>query len=134
MNQKNLVKAIGRIATAQGYNFISTVPSHLPALASSYPAMWLEPPQFFKMTGRTHGKMSYEVTLHALREGAKVAPTEYDTHWAQMEQDLIELFTTLSHEPQVIVVENLKIRNTSHTLSSHGTIESTATAEVVTYY
>ena len=134
MNRKNLVESIRRIATAQGYNFTSTATSHHAAAASSSPAMWLNPPQFVKMQGRNHGKMTYEVTLHALTNGAKTPPSEYDTHWTKLEGDLIRLFTSLSHEPQVIEIENLKIRNTSHTLASHGTIEATATAEVVTFF
>lgn len=134
MNRKHLVESVGRIATAHGYNFFSSNPTHLPAMVRSYPAMWLSPPQFVKMEGRNHGKMTYEVKLHALTTGAKMPSAEYNSTWSKLEEDLIGLFSSLSQEPKIIAVENLKITAGSHTLTSHGTIEATATAEVVTFF
>jgi hypothetical protein len=66
--------------------------------------------------------------------GAKLPPEERESIWARLEQDVVELFSSLSSEEFVVAVENLKIRHSSHTLTPHGEVAATATAEVVTFF
>lgn len=134
MNRKKLLQAAQRIATAEGYQFYSTDERHMSQLVESYPAMWLTPPTFSTMEGRKHGKITYSVTLHALDAGAKLPPQEREGVWERLELDIVNLFSTLSEEDFVVAVEDLKIRHTSHTLTSHGEVAATATADVITFF
>ncbi len=134
MNRKKLLQAFERIATADGYTFHSTDERHLSQLIDTYPAMWLAPPTFSSMEGRKHGKITYSVTLHALDAGAKLHPEERENVWAELEKDVVGLFSTLSQEDFVVAVEDLKIRHTSHTLTAHGEVAATATADVITFF
>jgi hypothetical protein len=51
-----------------------------------------------------------------------------------LEDELVEMFSKLSVAKRVIAVEGLKIRHTSSTLTTHGEVAATATAEVVTFF
>jgi hypothetical protein len=66
--------------------------------------------------------------------GAKLSPAEREQTWSRLEDDLVEMFSKLSDTIRVISVEELKIRRTSSTLTTHGEVAATATAEVVTFF
>lgn len=134
MNRTKLLQAFERTATANGYNFQSTDDRYIPQLVHSYPTLWLSPPLFQSMEGRTHGTITYNITAHALDAGAKLSPTERNARQAALEQDLLGLFSTLSEEDFVIAVERLKIKHTSQTLTASGEVAATATAEVITFF
>ena len=134
MNRKKLIQAVERIATADGYTFHSTDDSEMPHTIRQYPLVWLSPPFFTSMEGRKQGKITYSLTLHAMQADAKLPPAERERVWAQLEEDVVGMFSTLSEEDFVIAVEDLKIRHTSHTHTPHGEICATATAEVVTFF
>ena len=134
MNRKILLQAVERIATEAGYHFHSTSDEQMSQLITSYPAVWLSPPIFNTMQGRKHGKITYAVTLHALDAGSKLAPEKREQVWAKLEEDVVGMFSTLSQQDFVVAVENLKIRHTSHTLTSHGEVAATATADVITFF
>lgn len=134
MNRTQLLKAFEQKATADGYCFHSTDDRYIPQLVSAYPALWLSPPKFESIEGRTHGKITYYVTVHALDAGAKLSPTERNTRHAALEDELLDVFSTLSEQDFVIAVENLSIKHTSQTLTSAGEVAATATAEVITFF
>lgn len=134
MNREKLTSAIQTIATAEGYKFYSGEERRVPQFVEGYPALWLTPPEFSSMEGRKHGSVIYSVKLHALCEGAKLSAAERSTTRCVQEEALVKLFTTLSNEMFVAEVENLKIRHSSQTLSSHGEVVTTATADVITLF
>lgn len=134
MNREKLTSAIQTIATAEGYKFYSGEERHVPQFVEGYPALWLTPPEFSSMEGRKHGSVIYSVKLHALCEGAKLSAAERSTTRCVQEEALVKLFTTLSNEMFVAEVENLKIRHSTQTLSSHGEVVTTATADVITLF
>ena len=55
MNRTNLLKAVESSATANGYHFYTGDEHYIPQLATAYPALWLNPPKFQSIEGRTHG-------------------------------------------------------------------------------
>lgn len=134
MNREKLINAVESIATAEGYKFLSAEERYIPQHTTHYPTLWLLPPQFHSIEGKNHGTVTYSVKLHAIGEGAKQSPKQRNTTRTELEQMLINVFTTLSEEDFVVEVENLKIAHTSHTLTSHGEVAATATAEVITFY
>lgn len=134
MNRTPLIKAVEQTATANGYHFHCAEERYIPQLAGGYPTLWLTPPTFHSKEGRNHGKISYNLTLHAIDRGAKIHPEERNTLWSKMEQDLIEIFSSLTLEEFVIAVEDLQIRHTSQTLTPSGEVAATATAKVITFY
>lgn len=134
MNRTYLINAIDSIATADGYSFYTDGEERMSEQIKSYPAAWLQPPKFQQMEGRKHGKVTYDVTLHVMEAGAKLSPVERQQTWSRLENELIEIFSKLSDATLVIAVEDLKIRHTSSTLTTHGEVAATATAEVVTFF
>ena len=134
MNRTYRLDAVESIAAENGYEFHSADDRYMSQHVASYPAMWLSPPRFSSMEGRNHGKITYSVTLHALDAGAKLSPAERNGAWAHLEHDLVDLFTALSKKSLVLAVENLAIRAADSTLTTHGEVSATATADVVTFF
>lgn len=134
MNHTYLINAIESIATADGYSFYSDSEERMSEQIKSYPAVWLQPPKFQQMEGRKHGKVTYDVTLHAMDAGAKLSPAERKQTWSRLEEELIGMFSKLSDTERVITVEKLKIQHSSLSLTTHGEVAATATAEVVTFF
>lgn len=134
MNHTYLINAIESIATADGYSFYTDSEERTSEQIKSYPAVWLQPPKFLQMEGRKHGKVTYDVTLHAMDAGAKLSPAERKQTWSRLEEELIGMFSKLSDTERVIAVEKLKIQHSSLSLTTHGEVAATATAEVVTFF
>ena len=134
MSRKSIIDSLQAIATDYDYEFYADEERYLTQGVKRLPALWLTPPQFHSKEGRTHGKITYSVTLHALTEGAKLPPTEREAAWEMLESDLVEIFSSLSRAERVIAIENLKIKCNIASLTALGEISATATAEVVTYY
>lgn len=134
MNRKKLLQAFHSLATADGYTFYSADDDSLSQTIKAYPAMWLSPPVFASKEGRTHGKATYSVTLHALQSCHKLPPSMREQIWQQLEEELLNLFTKLSEQEFVIAVEELTIRHSSQTLSTHAEVAATATADVITFF
>lgn len=134
MNRTKLLQAFEGSASADGYHFHSTDERYIPQLVNAYPALWLTPPLFQSIEGRTHGTITYSVTAHALDAGAKLKAEERNSRYATLEEELLHLFSSLSEEDFVVSVENLKIKHSSQTLTSAGEIVATATAEVITFF
>ena len=65
---------------------------------------------------------------------SKLTPAERQQTWSRLEEDLVEMFSKLSDTERVVAVEQLKINHTTHTLTTHGEVAATATAEVVTFF
>ena len=134
MNRKKLIQAIERIATADGYTFYSTDEREMPRAIRKYPLIWLSPPLFTSMEGRKQGKITYSLTLHAMQANVKLPSAERERVWEQLEDEILKLFAALSGEDFVIVVKDLSMNSASYSLTPHGEICVTATAEVVTCF
>ena len=134
MNRKKLIHAFESIATAEGYSFYSAADEQISATIKSYPTMWLSPPKLSSVEGRTHGKATYSVTLHTLQAAAKMAPVACEQVAQEIEQGLLDLFSTLSEQDFVIAVEELAIRHSTQTITSHGEVALTATADIITFF
>lgn len=134
MNHANLKNAVAGLAADRGYEFHSADERFMSQTISAYPAMWLAPPRFDSMEGVRHGRITYAVTLHALDEGAKLSPAGRGEAYARLEGDVVELFTALSMADVVVAVENLEVRAQTRSLTNHGEVAVTATADVVTFF
>ena len=134
MNRTNLLKAVESSATANGYHFYTGDEHYIPQLATAYPALWLNPPKFQSIEGRTHGKITYAVTLHALGANAKASPDELREMSAELEEQLLGTFSSLSEADFVVAVENLQIRHQSLARTAVGNATATATADVITFF
>ncbi len=134
MNHTNLTDAIGQLAAAAGYGFHTADERYMSQTITSYPVMWLAPPQFDSMEGLRHGRMTYAVTLYAMEAGAKMSAAEREAAYARLEGDVVELFTALSKADVVVAVEKLTVRPQTRTLTNHGEVAVTATADVITFF
>jgi hypothetical protein len=117
-----------------GYHFQQNGEAHYPTTVCRYPAAFMSQPEFVSLEGRNHGRITYDVTLRFARRGAKLSPAERNELFAEMEEQLMEMFVTLSREPFVVVVERLTIAPTSESIDSHGAIAMEANARVVTIF
>ncbi len=134
MNRTNLLKAVESSATANGYHFYSGDEHYIPQLATAYPALWLNPPKFQSIEGRTHGKITYAVTLHAIDANPKLSPEERTQVGTRLEEQLLDTFTSLSQADFVVTVENLTIKHQSLTRTALDDVTATATADVITFF
>jgi hypothetical protein len=134
MNRKTIIDAVEQAATARGYNFYSDEAENVRTIIKRLPALCLTPPKFLSMQGRRHGKITYEVTLHAIRNGIKCSPDQKDAIWAELEQHLLDIFSLVSQNEKVAAINDLTIDCTSHGKVLVGGVEATAKARVETLF
>lgn len=134
MNRTHLERAVGERAEALGYGFRCAAGAYLPHDLPPFPAAWLLPPELRTAEGRTHGRLTYDLTLHLLRDGARLDARSRSEAWERMEDDLLGLYTSLSNAERVVGVEGLTIRPRTYELTHRGEIALTASARVVTWF
>ena len=91
-------------------------------------------PKFSSLEGRKHGRITYNVSLIVAQQGAKLSPTERNELYAEMEQQLLEIFVELSKEGLVAVVDNLTISPCAEAVDHHGAVAMEARAEIETIF
>lgn len=96
--------------------------------------MVLEPPSVANVDGRGHGRISYNITLHALALAARLSAAERSEIQQKMESDMLDMLTELSESDRVIEVEQVGITPREFAFTTHGEISQTARAVVVTYF
>lgn len=134
MNREKLINAFRQSATAKGYAFHTDEVRHMPHTIKKYPAVWLSPPEFQSMEGINHGSVVYAVRMHAMKEGAKMDAEAKVAAGIELEQSVVDIFCSLSDFDFVAEVDKLKIEHKSQTLTTHGEVGVTATAEVITIF
>lgn len=134
MNRTHLERAFGKRAEALGYGFRCAAGAYLPHDLPPFPSAWLLPPELHAAEGRRHGRLTYDVVLHLLRDGARLDARARSEAWERMEDDLLHLFTLLSDDEQVVAVEGLTIRPRTYELTHRGEIALSATARVITWF
>ena len=134
MNRTHLEGAAEALAIRQGYAFYAGPESDMAHTVRSYPAAWLAPLELHSVEGKSHGRATYDMTLHLLGSGARLSPTERRTAQARMEERMLALFAALSLDERVLAVEGLSVRPRTFSLTPHGEISQTATARIVTFF
>lgn len=134
MNRTHLEGAAEKLTAQRGYTFYTGPEDDMGHTVRNYPAAWLTPPELHAVEGRTHGRATYDMTLHLLRPGARISPAERRTALAEMEAQMIEIFAELSLDERILAVEGLSVRPRSFSLTPHGEISQTATARIVTWF
>ena len=76
MNRTHLEGAAGKLTAQRGYTFYTGPEGDMGHTVRNYPAAWLAPPELHAVEGRTHGRATYDMTLHLLRPGARISPAE----------------------------------------------------------
>lgn len=133
MNRAILSSAIEEAVSAVGYNFAEYPERLYPCIVNVYPTVTLIEPEFRRMEGRKHGKITYFVTLHLDKIGVKLSFEERKRALAEMEQDMVDIFLRLSNHQRIASVEELFIEQPSLT-DEHGALSLVATAEVATIF
>ena len=134
MNRTLLCRAIEGLVMRCGYDFRQHDRSYYPSSLSHYPAAFLSTPKFVAIEGRKHGRITYNISLIVARQAGKLSPTERNELYAQMEQQLLELFVELSKEGLVAVVDNLTISPYAEAVDPHGAIALEAQANIETIF
>lgn len=81
MNRTHLEGAAEKLTAQRGYTFYTGPEDDMGHTVRNYPAAWLAPPELHAVEGRTHGRATYDMTLHLLRPGARISPAERARHW-----------------------------------------------------
>lgn len=134
MNREKLLNAVDSIATSKSYCFHSAEPNYITTQLKEYPSAWLLPPEFHSIEGRNHGLETFSLTLHLMHDAAKLDFDERNNLRVKMEDDLLDIFTSLTDEDFVAEVESLRIRHSTNSVARHGEVVATATAEVITFF
>lgn len=122
------------LVSARDYAFFSAPDEYMASEIDRYPAAWLTPPRLKEVEGRRHGKRTYEVQLHLLQPGLRLSHAGRAERLAEMERTLLETFSALTEQKEVIAVEQLSIRPRTCAFTNHGEISQSATAEVVVWF
>ena len=134
MNRALLQGAVEGLASAYGYTFLVESQERAPFHITAYPAAFMAPPKFNEQEGRRFGKITYDISLTLMRQGAKLSPAERNERYADMESELVEMFVKLSRLPQIAYGEALTITPHTSTIDHHGAIAMVATAQVTTLF
>lgn len=134
MNRTLLSGAIERLATEYGYDFQQGEGAYYPTTVCRYPSAFLSQPKFVSIEGRKHGRITYETSLSLARQGAKLSPSERNTALAEMEQEVIDIFTELSKSDNIAVIDHLTITPSADVVDNHGAIVIVAEAKVTTIF
>ena len=134
MNRSYLTTAVSEIAESKGYTFRSAPQEYMNSLINRYPAAFMPYPEFRSMEGRRRGRITYLMTLHLLADGARLAPDVREKLLDRLEHDMLDIFCALSTCERVLSVENLTLSPSALTLTTHGDVSMTATADVVSLF
>ena len=134
MNCAYLRGAIEEAVSAYGYTLYQCAEQYSPATICHYPAAHLLPPEFCRIEGRQHGKITYSIELRLLEQGAKLSAEERNEKLSTMESHFVEIFSLLSEYERVASVEELTIKPATNEIDAHGAMTLVAKAEVVTIF
>ncbi len=134
MNRNYLTSALHEITGSKRYSFCSAPQEYMNSLIGRYPAAFMPYPEFRSIEGRRRGKITYRLTLHLLADGARLSPTDRESVLGRLERDMMDIFCMLSARERVLSVENLSVSPSALTLTTHGDIALTATADVVSLF
>lgn len=134
MNRKHLAKLFREAADMRGLSFVEAPESTMPGMVRSYPALWLLPPVLKSKEGRSHGRAVYTVQLRLLDDGLRLPPAERAARHDAAEREMVDIFTELSRDDRVALVDRLSVRVAQFALTPHGEISATADAEIETIY
>lgn len=134
MNRANLCSAIEGLASRYGYDFSLNDKSYYPTAICRYPAAFMLQPEFVAMEGRKHGRITYKVSLRLAKQAAKLSPKERNDMVAEMEQQMVDIFSELSLSPAVAVVKELTIKPLAEAIDIHGAMAIEAQAAIETIF
>lgn len=134
MNRTSLERALQRLSTEAGYPFYAAPEEYMARQLASLPAAWLFPLKLIEIDGRKHGRAVYAASFCLLEPGAPLPPDKRRERWAEAEQRMLEIFSALSDEPEVIAVEELTLQPRTFAFTNHGEISLCAEARIVTWF
>ena len=134
MNRAILCSAIEEVVSKYGYDFTLTDGAYYPTSVCRYPAAYMSQPEFVSLEGRKHGRVTYKVSLHFARQGAKLSPKERNTLLAEMEEQMTKIFVELSRHQRIAVVRELAIKPVVGAIDQHGAVAMVAEAYVETIF
>lgn len=134
MNRALLQSAVEGVVSARGYTFLIESPEQRSYHLTAYPALVMAQPKFNKQEGRRFGKITYDISLTMLCQGAKLSPAERSELYDDMEFELVDICVELSCHEKVASICNLSISPTSSPVDNHGAIAMVATAQVTTFF
>lgn len=134
MNRAYLSNAIRSLAEKHGFDFVEAPAQEIAGRIAAYPAAWLEPVELQSKEGHRHGRIVYSVRLHLMRDGLRLSPAERQAAYDAAEQTLLKIFTELSTDMRVALVDELTVKVSQFALTPHGEIAATAEAEVHTIF
>lgn len=131
MKRAHLIRALKTIASKSGYKFHSGKQETLAQSVKEYPAAWLTTPYLRNVEGRKSGRVSYDITLHLMRLAPKLTPKQQSNLLDTMEQQILTMLQDLTLDNNIVVIDDIRVKSNSFSLSNHGEISQSATATAV---
>ena len=134
MNNKKTVDAMSRICHRLGYRFGTGAAHRALCEKGSEASAWLLPPTLRMVEGRRHGRATYSLTLYISRSRLRLDATEAASLVDGMYDDALTMFSELSQESFVALVDSLKIETKNGGLRPDAGAEIAVTANVETIF
>lgn len=134
MNSKKITEALSRICGSLDYRFDTGTARRALSDRSSYATVWMLPPALRMVDGRHHGRATYSLTLHISRRQLRPDSVMTTTLLDRMQSDVLTMFTHLSEEPFVALVDQLKIETKDMGLRPDPGANIVVTANVETIF
>ncbi len=134
MNSKKITESLSRICGSLGYRFDTGTAHKALCNNGGYATVWMLPPTLRMVDGRHHGRATYSLTLHVTRRQLRPDNVMTTTLLDRMQSDALAMFTELSEEPFVALVDQLKIETKGMGLRPDAGANIVVTANVETIF
>lgn len=134
MNRKKIISAVQQICDERELAFRVVDRDSLSAHTPALPAAVLVTPEFERIEGRSRGRITYKVEMYLFEKGMHNSPEQQAEQLAQMESIMLDIFTQLSENENVALVDKLQMDAVTSRLLARAEIGLKATAEVVVIF
>lgn len=134
MNNLSLVNSLLVAASKHGYKPLCGDKNRMARMLPPFPSAWIELPALHSVEGRSAGRTTYDVVMHLFDAGAELSHDQRMSRLARMENDMVDIFTSLSDVAEVVAVENLTVTSGIFSQTNRGELSQTAKARIITWF
>lgn len=134
MNSRSIIDSLCRISGGHGYVFGTGPIARALDTGGGDAGLWLLPPALSMVDGRSHGRASYDLSLHMTRRLSRATPEQTVSAAATTEEEALSMLSELSEEPYVALVDSVKIEVRQGGLRPDASVHILVTAKVETIF
>jgi hypothetical protein len=134
MKRAQLTQLLGDAAMAAGLAFHTGEEHTLNGTVRVFPAAWLNPPVVRARSGRDEGEITLRITLHLMALPGAATGGDFEAQWAALETEAMAIATAVASSPAVCGVAGVGCTPARGSLTAHGELSVTLTADVTMWY